>query len=110
MYFITSKYLLGKRYSGISLWPFVVIRHKKLLRDRTLFNHERIHLRQQVEMLVIPFYFCYLLEFLVRYIYYGNAFTAYKNISFEREAYAEENHENYLKKRRFWAFVKFLKV
>jgi hypothetical protein len=32
---------------------------------------------------------------------------AYYNISFEREAYANENNIDYLKTRTFWCFVKY---
>ena len=32
---------------------------------------------------------------------------AYMNISFEKEAYKNDSDFNYLKKRRFWAWVKY---
>lgn len=35
---------------------------------------------------------------------------AYKNISFEREAYKNENDPNYLKSRPFWNFKNFFKI
>ncbi|MGK0254765.1 MAG: hypothetical protein ACI9OE_002275, partial [Mariniflexile sp.] len=33
---------------------------------------------------------------------------AYRNISFEREAYANEMYLDYLKQRKFWSFLKYL--
>jgi hypothetical protein len=33
---------------------------------------------------------------------------AYRNISFEKEAYLNEKDPDYLKKRSFWAFKKYL--
>ena len=33
---------------------------------------------------------------------------AYEKISFEQEAYRNENSSNYLKNRKFWEFLKYL--
>ena len=71
-------------------------------------NHEKIHLRQQLELLILPFYIFYTIEFLVRLIQYKNWYLAYKNLSFEREAYYNEFNLNYLKQRRIWQFIKYL--
>lgn len=108
MILLVSKRLLSGNFKGISLWPFVVIKSAHLKKDRLLINHEKIHLRQQIEMLVIFFYIWYTTEFLIRFIITGNALLAYRGISFEREAYIMENDMQYLKKRKFWAFIKFL--
>lgn len=102
--------LLRKNFKGIALWPFVIVKHQDLCKDALFLNHERIHLRQQLELLVVFFYFWYGLEFLIRWIQYKNRFEAYKNISFEREAYYHENNMNYLKNRMFFRFLKFLKT
>lgn len=75
---------------------------------RTLFNHERIHVRQWIEMLFIPFGLWYLMEFVVRYVQYRNWDLAYRNISFEREAYLHESNTEYLSQRPFWAWIKYL--
>ena len=37
-----------------------------------------------------------------------DGYLAYRRISFEREAYANENSMNYLKERKFWNFRKYL--
>lgn len=71
-------------------------------------NHERIHLRQQLELLVIFFYIWYAIEFFVRYLDCRDGMLAYRNISFEREAYRREYDLNYLKSRPLWAFRKYL--
>lgn len=103
-----SKYLVPKGYTRITIYPFVFLKHKKLKNDTVLINHEKIHLRQQIELLIVPFYIVYLLEFIVRLIKYRNWYVAYRNISFEREAYNNENDLNYLKSRSFWKFVKYM--
>ena len=95
-----------KRIAGIALWPFVFLKTHHPY--PTIINHERIHLRQQIEMLVLPFYIWYLSEWLIRFASCRNFDHAYRHISFEKEAYAMENDLEYLKGRRFWAFLKYL--
>ena len=48
-------------------------------------------------MLIIAFYLVYAFEFLVRLIQYKKWHIAYRNISFEREAYYNERNLDYLK-------------
>ncbi|MBT8270849.1 MAG: hypothetical protein HKO90_07705 [Flavobacteriaceae bacterium] len=105
---LVSKYLLPKGYLGLTIFPFIVLKSKNLKYDEILMNHERIHLRQQLELLVIPFFLIYLLEFMVRLIQYRHWLRAYKNISFEREAYLKENDPDYLSSRSFWNSFKYL--
>ena len=93
---------------GIALWPFVLVKTKTP--EKTILNHERIHLRQQIEMLVLPFYVWYLLEWLILLIKHRNIDRAYRNISFEKEAYRNENNLHYLKNRPFWSFIKYLNI
>lgn len=99
---------LRKNFNGIALWPFVIVKHQDLCQDAEFLNHERIHLRQQIELVLVFFYLWYGLEFLLRWISYGSRNLAYRNISFEREAYACESKLHYLKERTFWSFLKFL--
>lgn len=108
MIVVVNKFLLAKGFNGISLWPFVILKDKIFKEDSVLLNHEKIHLKQQAEMLVLFFYCWYFLEFVVRLIQYKNRFLAYRNISFEKEAYLNEFNLNYLKTRRFWEFLKYL--
>jgi len=93
--------------SGITLFPFILLRDRTLKLDKRIMNHERIHIRQQVESLVLPFYAIYLIEFGIGIIKYRNRMKAYMNISFEREAYKNDSDLDYLKKRRFWTWVKY---
>ncbi len=78
------------------------------MQNKTLLNHEKIHLRQQAEMLVLPFYIWYSIEYLMRLAQYRNGRTAYRNISFEREAYHNESDNTFLYNRPFWNFLKFI--
>ena len=108
MILIVNKRLLSGRFKGISLWPFVILESDSLKQDSFFLNHEKIHLRQQLELLVILFYVWYALEFFIRYLDCRDGMMAYRNISFEREAYRRENELNYLKNRPLWAFLKFM--
>jgi hypothetical protein len=73
-------------------------------------NHERIHLRQQLELLIVPFYIIYGLEFVFRLIAYKNWKEAYQNISFEREAYKNEKDLDYLKTRPLFGFMRYFRI
>lgn len=99
---------LRKNFNGMTLWPFVVVKHQTLCEDKIFLNHESIHLQQQLEMIIIFFYLWYGLEFLVRWAKCGNKNQAYRNISFEQEAYMQERNFLYLKQRTFWAFLKYV--
>ena len=104
-----SKYMVPKGFRGITLYPFIFVRELKDKNNVVLIYHERIHLRQQLEMLIIPFYIFYLLEWLVKWCYYRNRHVAYKNLSFEREAYQNEANFEYLKHRKWFQFLTYVR-
>ena len=80
----------------MTVFPFIFARKAyKPIGKRTI-NHESIHLKQQIELLVLPFFLWYGVEWIVRLIQYKNLKEAYRNISFEREAYNNEGDEGYL--------------
>jgi len=108
MFLIVSKYLIPKGYRGMTLYPFVIIRNFLDKENKVLLNHEKIHIRQQLELLILPFFLWYFLEYLVRLIQFRDRNKAYRNISFEREAYANERNLDYLKTRPFWKFRKYI--
>ncbi len=100
--------LKNTKIRGITIFPFVFLRSAKDKRDKTLINHEMIHIRQQMEMLIIFFYIWYLAEFFYWYLRLNDADLAYRYISFEREAYAMEDDLNYLRKRKIFSFWKYI--
>jgi hypothetical protein len=100
----------SKDVTAMAIWPFIIGKSEEVRRDEVLLNHERIHLRQQGEMLLIFFLLWYLLEYLYfRFLKKYSHFEAYKSISFEREAYQQENKLQYLNNRPFWASLRYLK-
>lgn len=99
-----------KGFTALTIWPFVFIRKDMAWAYNTQAErHEAIHGCQQREMLVVLFLLWYGIEWLVKWAYYRNRMTAYKNISFEREAYAHQNDASYLDDRRLFAWLKYLK-
>ena len=93
-------FIIPSAYRAIALWPFIFVKHSDLKLDPILLNHERIHLKQQLECLIIPFYLIYLVEYVYyRFKRYGHH-KAYRSISFEQEAYKNESNLNYLVKRK----------
>lgn len=109
MILIVFKYLTPRGFRGLTFYPFVFLVNKNDKLNKVFVNHERIHLRQQLELLILPFYVWYGLEFLLRLIQYKNRRKAYYNICFEREAYGNEKDLNYLEKRSFWKFLSFIR-
>ena len=105
---VIFKHFFYRNYVGLSLWPFIILKEDGLKNDEVLINHERIHLRQQRELLIVPFYLLYLTEWLLRTVLYLNSYRAYQNISFERVAYANEKNPEYLSHRKPFSFVDYL--
>ena len=97
MILVCKSLLKNTKITAITLFPFILLK-KKLKEDFVLLNHERIHLRQQLELLILPFYILYMVEYGIKYFKLKNAHKAYLAISFEREAYAKEDDFDYLKK------------
>ncbi|NAW50155.1 hypothetical protein GNY06_01710 [Elizabethkingia argentiflava] len=95
------------KITAMALYPFIILNKKELRRDEVLLNHEKIHLRQQLELLIIFFYLLYGLEYILKRIKLGDPYQAYRSISFEREAHDKEEDIDYLRHRKFWNFIKY---
>jgi len=92
---------------AIAIFPFIILATESDRNCLWLINHESIHLRQQIELLIIPFYIWYFLENIIRQIIYKDKVKAYRNISFEKEANYNEHNLSYLKKRKLFSFIKY---
>lgn len=106
MKIISNNHIPPKGYKAITLFGLVFARKTLNETDK---NHEAIHIRQGNEMLWIPFYLVYCIEWLVRLIQYRDKDKAYRNISFEREAYANQYDLSYLDCRKWYSWIKYLK-
>ncbi len=98
---------MPRGFRGLTFFPFVFLKNKEDVLDKVFVNHEKIHLKQQIELLVLPFYVWYVMEFFIRWIMTKDKNAAYRNISFEKEAYTNEKDLNYLQSRSFWRFLNY---
>lgn len=89
-------------FSAINLFGVLFVHNDVEITNR-LLNHERIHTAQMKELGYIFFYIIYVLEWLVKLFRPGNA---YRNISFEKEAYFYESASNYLEWRERYGMWK----
>ena len=84
--------------NAITLWPFVISRHRF---NEQVLNHEKIHIRQQQELLLVGFYLLYIYYWLKGMWTYHDSYIAYHSIPFEQEAYEHENNMEYLQSRKW---------
>ena len=129
MIFIKSlkeTYIFNK-VRAIVIYPFCY-HIKNFPKDK--INHENIHERQVLEVMKVSllllllaystgiiysflwltlsysYYLLYVLEYLMRLLQYKDKDLAYRNISFEREAYANQHNLDYLKTRTPFRWLK----
>lgn len=102
-----------KGFAAINLFGIVFVRKDyefiSVADYQRMLVHELIHTKQMQELLFVPFYVWYLLEWLVRLVMYRDWHKAYRNIGFEREAYANQYNWGYNKGRKRYAFLKYIK-
>ena len=94
-------------FSGINPFGVLFVRKGTQVTEKML-NHERIHTEQMKEMAYVFFYLWYAIEWIVRFIKVKNAHTAYRNISFEAEAYQNEANTAYLDHRKHYVWTNYL--
>ena len=92
-----KKLPLGKDFLALTLGEFILAREPL---TPSAVNHELIHVAQQRELLYIPFFIWYGIEWLVLCIKYRDRIKAYYNIRFEKEAYNHQQDLQYLKNRK----------
>ena len=122
-----------KGYLAMCVFPFIFVRKDARYLTVKDINHEKIHGMQQIEthivalilavllaavglfswwwVLVSPlvYFALYGLEYIIRWICYGfGTREAYRNISFEQEAYMNEKDLTYIKNRHLFASWKYL--
>ena len=91
---------------AITLYPFIIMNEE--CEHPVIINHEKIHLEQQRELWIIPFYVLYILYWLKARVSGMNNHDAYRAIPFEKEAYAHEKDLTYLADRKKFSWRKLL--
>lgn len=97
---IHNKWIPFKGFKAVNLFGICFVRkpHKMTPHD---YNHENIHTAQMRELGYIFFYILYFVEWLYRVVFHTS--TAYRGISFEREAYENQYDYDYLEHRERFA-------
>lgn len=116
-----------KGFKCITLFGTIYVRKRKDGTIRSLsketVNHEYIHSLQQSELLHLGFFIWYGIEWLIRFISYSlrwvgrfirnkkrkyNPYLAYRRISFEGEAYLNEDDLEYTVDRKKFTWLKYI--
>ena len=100
--YLIKRLPLRKDYYAICLFGFVLSVRPL---SATELNHELIHAAQQKELLYIPFFIWYFIEWLILYFKYRNWEKAYFHIRFEKEAYHNESDLDYLNHRKHFPYL-----
>ena len=109
MIIIKNKIIPFGNYKAMNL--FGIIFTKSSLSEIEL-NHEKIHTKQMLELLIIGFYLWYIIEYLLIRIF-GNKDSQtdrYHEVSFEEEAHNNDTNLNYLKNRKPFNWIKYIKI
>lgn len=106
MIIIRNNYIPFQGYKAINLFGILFVRGNAIINDRTI-RHEAIHTAQMKELWYVFFYLWYLIEWIIRLFMEGNA---YRNISFEREAYDNESDIIYLEQRSRFVWIKYIQI
>lgn len=96
---------VGRKYFAINLFGIVFAKGQL---DAVSRNHEYIHTLQQREMLFIGFYIWYLVEWLIGFCRYRDSHKAYRQIRFEREAYAHQYDMGYKNSRKHFSWYRII--
>src|SRR5688500_1050717 len=107
-YKIYTRKKIFNYYTGLSFFIFIWITRQP--EDETqLVRHEKIHFWQQVEMLFIFHWICYGVFYLVGRLNGQCHYIAYRYNPFEIEAFNNDVHSDYLRKRRPFAWTRYIK-
>lgn len=90
-----------KSFIAINLFG-IIVTCEELSKEE--LNHELIHTAQARELLYIPFYLWYIIEWFFLFLRYQNWMWAYYNIRFEKEAYAHQEDLEYLSRRKHYCY------
>lgn len=111
MKIVQNKFIPFKGYKYINLFGIIFTRDKSKITDIE-YNHEKIHLKQMQEMLWVPFYLWYGIEYLIIKFFRlkDEQGEQYHDISFEEEAHNNDINLNYCNERKHYAWFKYLKI
>lgn len=127
---IRNKIIPFGNYIAINLFGIVFT---KVELDEIGINHENIHSKQMLEVLIVStfiilcligifnisawwlllaipsYYIIYCIEYLCIRLLHTKQSCAYHDISFEEEAHNNDSNLDYLKSRKYFSWTKYLK-
>lgn len=111
MKIIQNKFIPFKGYKYINIFGLIFTRDKSKITD-VEYNHEKIHLKQMQEMLWLPFYIWYGIEYLIISIarLSDKQGDRYHDVSLEEEAHNNDTNLEYYKQRKHFAWLKYIKI
>ena len=90
----------SKSAIAVTVFPFIIVRSQEELFP-WLLVHERIHIRQQIELLLIGALLLFVVETIYARCVLGlSKRESYLYFSLEQEAYRNQHDPNYLKNRK----------
>lgn len=104
--FFINKLLPFKGSKYFNFFGIMVTRIKNVLEKFTdmAARHEGTYTIQMLEVGILPYYPLYVLEFLIKLVIYRNWNTAYKAVSFEREARMAQYEVDYYESRKVFQY------
>lgn len=108
MKIIKNNFIPPRGFAYVNLFGVLFTRSDRQISDVAL-NHETIHTKQMREMIYLPFYLWYVLEWLIKLVCYRDSHKAYRAISFEREAYGNQANLDYLDSRKHYSWTNYIK-
>ena len=106
MILVKNKLIPFNGFKAINI--FGIVFYKGQRPSAAALNHEAIHSAQGRELLWLPFYVIYLLEFIIRLVLTLSFKEAYRSISFEQEARIYQAFDDYLPVRTHYYWINFL--
>lgn len=93
---------------AITVFPFIIVRSKEELFP-WLVMHERIHMRQQLELLFVGALMLFIIETLyARFVLHLSPYENYLYFSLEQEAYRNHHNPEYLKHRKQFSVFHYI--
>lgn len=99
---------LGERMKATTIGPLVIFKNEEASKDEVLVNHERVHIRQQLELLFILQWILYLAFYIIARFQGKSQYIAYRSNPFEREAYANQGNLKYLSSRKLFSWLSYI--
>ena len=108
---IQNKLIPFKGYKYINLFGLIFTRDKSKISAKS-YNHEKIHLKPMQEMLWLPYYLWYGIEYCIIGLcrFFDKQSTKYHDVSFEEEAYNNEENYTYPETRKHYSWLKYCKI